>query len=68
MSGVNFLDKLLDGAGAVETPLGEVAEIKRGTSITQKDVTPGEIPVIAGGGARLHIFTMSVTALGKQSS
>ena len=49
MSSVDFLEKLLNGAGAVETPLGEVAEIKRGTSITQKDVTPGEIPVIAGG-------------------
>lgn len=49
MSGVEFLQNLLNGEGAVKTPLGEVSEIKRGTSITQKDVTPGEIPVIAGG-------------------
>ena len=29
--------------------LGEVCDIKRGKSITKKDVTHGEIPVIAGG-------------------
>ena len=29
--------------------LGEVCEIQRGTSITKKDITEGEIPVIAGG-------------------
>ena len=49
MSGVEFLDKLLDRAQIIPTALGEIAEIKRGTSITQKDVTPGDIPVIAGG-------------------
>lgn len=49
MNGVNFLEKLLGSVDAVETPLGEIAEIKRGTSITQKDVIPGEVPVIAGG-------------------
>lgn len=49
MSSVDFLEKLLNGADVVPKPLGEVAEIRRGTSITQKDVTAGEIPVIAGG-------------------
>lgn len=29
--------------------LGDVMEMKRGTSITKKQVTPGQIPVIAGG-------------------
>src|SRR5690606_21618904 len=29
--------------------LGEVAEFRRGTAITQKQTTPGEIPVVANG-------------------
>ena len=29
--------------------LGEICEIRKGTAITRKDVTEGEIPVIAGG-------------------
>jgi type I restriction enzyme M protein len=29
--------------------LGEIAEVLRGTTITRKQVTPGDIPVIAGG-------------------
>lgn len=29
--------------------LGEVAEVRKGTAITQKDTRPGSIPVIAGG-------------------
>ena len=63
MNNATFLEKLLDlsadqarGAEAclsgrqVEwVALGEVAEIKRGTSITKNKVTPGDIPVIAGG-------------------
>ena len=35
--------------GGVIKPLEELAEIKRGTSITRKDVEEGGIPVIAGG-------------------
>ena len=31
------------------TKLGEIAEIVRGSTITRKEVTPGEVPVIAGG-------------------
>ena len=49
MTGRGFLDRLLDGAAVDWVPLGEVAEIKRGRSITKKNVVPGDIPVIAGG-------------------
>ena len=35
--------------GVVFSSLGELAEIKRGTSITKNSITPGNIPVIAGG-------------------
>ena len=35
--------------GVEHKELGKVCEFKRGTSITQKDVIIGEIPVIAGG-------------------
>jgi restriction endonuclease S subunit len=31
------------------TKLGDVAEVVRGSTITRKEVTPGEVPVIAGG-------------------
>ncbi len=59
MSDMNFLERLLDG-GAVEwKPLGDVAEIKRGTSITKKDVTDGEIPVIAGGRTPAYFHNFS---------
>ena len=44
-----FLEKLLDGADVEWVPLESVAELKRGTSITKKNVTLGAIPVIAGG-------------------
>ena len=46
---LDFLDRLLDGAEVAWLPLGEVAEIKRGTSITKKGIVPGDVPVIAGG-------------------
>ena len=49
MSGMDYLTRLLDGADVLAKPLGDVAAIKRGTSITQKNVTPGDVPVIAGG-------------------
>ena len=49
MSDLGFLEKLLDGAAVSWKPLGEVAQIKRGTSITKKDIKPGDVPVIAGG-------------------
>lgn len=31
------------------TKLGDIAEVVRGSTITRKEVTPGEVPVIAGG-------------------
>jgi type I restriction enzyme S subunit len=46
---MNYLEKLLDGAELKKKSLGDVAEIKRGTSITKKHITDGEIPVIGGG-------------------
>ena len=66
MSNVSFLEKLLDlsaeQAGGVEVewkPLGKVAEIKRGTSITKNSVTPGDIPVIAGGRKPAYFHNVS---------
>ena len=44
-----FIERLLDGAEVEWKPLGEVAELKRGTSITKKTSTEGKYPVIAGG-------------------
>ena len=31
------------------TKLGDIAEVVRGSTITRKEVTLGEVPVIAGG-------------------
>ena len=59
MSSMSFMEKLLDGAEVEARPLGDVAEIKRGTSITQKDVTHGEIPVIAGGRTPAYFHNVS---------
>jgi type I restriction enzyme S subunit len=56
---MNYLEKLLDGAGVEWKPLGDVAEIKRGTSITKKDVTDGKIPVIAGGRTPAYFHNVS---------
>ena len=44
-----FIERLLDGAEVEWKPLGEVAELKRGTSITKKTSTEGIYPVISGG-------------------
>ncbi|MGP1514438.1 MAG: restriction endonuclease subunit S [Bacteroidales bacterium] len=46
---MNFIDNLLQGAKVEWKPLGKVAELKRGTSITKKTSTEGKYPVIAGG-------------------
>ena len=45
------VQRLLDGlVGEVPyVPLGEVADLQRGTAITKKSVVSGDIPVIAGG-------------------
>ena len=55
----NFLDKLLDGAKVEWKPLGDVAEIKRGTSITKKNITLGNVPVIAGGRKPAYFHNVS---------
>ena len=49
MSQLSYIEKLLDGAEVEWVPLGDVAEIKRGISITKKSVVDGDVPVIAGG-------------------
>ena len=45
----NFMENLLDGVEVGWKPLGEVAELKRGKTITAKTKTAGDIPVISGG-------------------
>lgn len=49
--------------GVEYKPLGEVAELKRGQSITKKSITPGDIPVIAGGRKPAY-FTSSANRTG----
>ena len=44
-----FLERLLDGAEVEWKKLGEVAELKRGSSITKKTSIEGKYPVISGG-------------------
>src|SRR5574344_2083501 len=49
---MNKIDELIEQycpEGVEYKELGEVCEFQRGTSITQKDVTEGSVPVIAGG-------------------
>ncbi|EPB2452075.1 restriction endonuclease subunit S [Cronobacter sakazakii] len=46
---MSYLEKLLDGVEVEWKTLGSIAELKRGTSITKKDVIDGTIPVVAGG-------------------
>ena len=43
---MNHLEKLLEGVEVEWKTLGEVAELKRGTTITAKSKTDGNIPVI----------------------
>ena len=44
-----YIEKLLDEVEIERLPLENVAELKRGRSITKKDVVPGNVPVVAGG-------------------
>jgi len=46
---MRYLEKLLGGEKVEWKPLGEVAELKRGTSITKKTSNEGIYPVISGG-------------------
>ena len=56
---LGFMEKLLDGTQVEWKALGKVAEIKRGTSITKKSVTHGDIPVIAGGRTPAYYHNVS---------
>lgn len=51
MSGVNFLEKLLDGVAVEWTALGAVTTIKTGQSVNKQMISanPGEYPVINSG-------------------
>jgi len=44
-----YIERLLQGDEVVWKPLGEVAELKRGTTITKKTSNEGIYPVISGG-------------------
>jgi len=46
---MKILEKLLNGKKVQWKTLGEVAELKRGTSITKKTSNEGNFPVISGG-------------------
>lgn len=63
MSHLADLIKELCPDGVEYKPLGEVAELKRGQSITKKSITPGDIPVIAGGRKPAY-FTSSANHAG----
>ncbi len=43
-----FVDMFID-KGFINKPLGEIADVKRGQTITKKTVIKGDVPVIAGG-------------------
>ena len=45
----DFMARLLEDVAEERKPLGEVAELKRGKTITAKTKTAGDIPVISGG-------------------
>lgn len=46
---MSYMEKLLEGVLVNWKPLGEVAELKRGKTITAKNKVDGNIPVISGG-------------------
>ena len=46
---MKYIEKLLQGAEVEWMPLGEVAELKRGATITKKTSSEGRYPVISGG-------------------
>lgn len=46
MSGVNFLEKLLDGIAVEWKPLGDLGELVRGNGLQKKDFTETGIPAI----------------------
>ena len=46
---LKFVEELLQGETVEWKPLGEVAKLKRGTSVTKKTSMVGKYPVVAGG-------------------
>ena len=58
--------KIVDGVPEGWTPsqLGQLAEFKRGKTITKKDVIDGDIPVVAGGLEPAYYCNKSNTAPG----
>ena len=46
---MKYIDTLLQGASMEWKPLGEVAELKRGTTVTKNIAKEGIYPVISGG-------------------
>ena len=59
MNKIDELLKKLCPDGVEFKKLGEVAEIKRGTSITKSSVVEGDVPVIAGGRAPAYFHNVS---------
>ncbi|RJK82741.1 restriction endonuclease subunit S [Vibrio cholerae] len=59
MSNLSSMEKLLNGFEVEWKELGSVAEIKRGTSITKKNVIHGDVPVIAGGRTPAYYHNVS---------
>ena len=49
MNKLNELIHTLCPKGVIYRELREISEMKRGTSVTKKDITVGDIPVISGG-------------------
>ena len=46
MSGMNFLEKLLDGVAVEWKPLGEIGELVRGNGLPKTDFTESGVPAI----------------------
>ncbi len=46
MSGMNFLERLLDGAAVEWKPLGEIGELVRGNGLPKTDFTESGVPAI----------------------
>ncbi|NLN94510.1 MAG: restriction endonuclease subunit S [Candidatus Hydrogenedens sp.] len=59
MSTVQQLIEKLCPQGVEYRPLGDVATLQRGTSITRKNISEGEIPVIAGGQQPAYYHSLS---------
>ena len=47
------------GAKSERVKLGEVCEVRKGTAITKAEITPGDIPVVAGGRTPAYFHNQS---------